>query len=163
MYNRRTGDSGLSGFWVTGTSKKGKVKKILFIILYSLFMSEALMAQGTPETAIKGRKQQVYMFGVATSMNDSLTIITDLQTVQAYVLPNGFLADRSLYSLQLNNYMVGKQQRENMTCAVFFNKNKKKAEKKYQRVRKKFREKHDIIVRPLGKDMFRFEPEEWTQ
>lgn len=111
---------------------------------------------------MKNRKQTVYMFGVATSINDSLTVITDLQPVSVYLQPNGFLAERSLYSLQLNNYMVSKQKHEGMTCAVFFNKNKTKAEKRFQRVKKKFREKHDIIVRQLGRDLFNFETEELT-
>lgn len=138
------------------------MKRITIIVIACITLVSSIAAQGTTQTAMKGRKQQVYMFGVATSMNDSLTIITDLQTVLANVMPNGFISERSLYSLQLNNYLVGKQHRENMTCAVFFNKSKKKAEKKFQRVKKKFREKHGIITQPLGKDMFQFEPEEWT-
>ena len=138
------------------------MKRITIIVIACIALVSNIAAQGTTQTAMKGRKQQVYMFGVATSMNDSLTIITDLQTVLANVMPNGFLSERSLYSLQLNNYLVGKQHRENMTCAVFFNKSKKKAEKKFQRVKKKFREKHGIVTQPLGKDMFQFEPEEWA-
>ncbi len=138
------------------------MKRITIIVIACIALVSSIAAQGTTQTAMKGRKQQVYMFGVATSMNDSLTIITDLQTVLANVMPNGFISERSLYSLQLNNYLVGKQHRENMTCAVFFNKSKKKAEKKFQRVKKKFREKHGIVTQPLGKDMFQFEPEEWA-
>ena len=135
---------------------KGEMKRVLFIILCSLFISEALWAQGTPATAAKARRQQMYMFGVAASMRDSVAYITDLQNIEAYVYANGFLADRSLYSLQLNNFMVGKKNSENMTCAVFFSKSKSKAEKKFQKVRKKYRDKHNIFMEPLGKDVFRF-------
>ena len=56
----------------------------------------------------KPKKQRVYMFGVAQSFTDSVAVMTDLQGVDAYIMPNGFLADRSLYSLQFNNYLVAK-------------------------------------------------------
>lgn len=107
------------------------------------------------------RKQRVYMFGVASSFADSVTYITDLQAVDGYVMPNGFLISRSLYSLQLNNFLLTNMKRENMTCVVFFSTKKAKAEKKYQKVRKKNREKRASQFQRIGSDLFRFEEEEW--
>lgn len=109
------------------------------------------------------QKQRVYMFGFAASFVDSVCVMTDLQEVDAYVMPNGFLADRSLYSLQLNNHLVSNQMLENLTCVVFFDKNKSKAEKKYQKLRKRYREDENVTLQSLGIDQFRFEAEEWVE
>lgn len=130
-------------------------------ILFSLFLavSFSLAAQA----AAKPKPQRVYMFGFAVSLSDSAAYMTDLQGVDAYVMPNGFLADRALYSLQLNNYMVGTLRRENMTCAIFFDKKKAKAEKRFQRLRRKYRENPAVTLTSLGVDAFRFEPEEYVE
>ncbi len=111
---------------------------------------------------VKPKPQRVYMFGMACSFTDSTVVMTDLQAVDAYVMPNGFLADRSLYTLQLNNHLVAKQMREHMTCTVFYDKNKVKAEKKYQKIRNSYRSRKAVTLQPLGVDEFRFEPEEWV-
>lgn len=113
-------------------------------------------------TPTKPVKQRVYMFGAAVSFTDSVAVMTDLQAIDAYIMPNGFLADRSLYTLQFNNYLVAKQMREHLTCAVFFDKNKAKVEKRYQKVRKKYRESSHLVLESLGVDLFRFTPEEWV-
>ena len=112
----------------------------------------------------KPRKAQVYMFGFAASMTDSVCVMTELQPVEVYLLPNGFLADRALYSLQLNNHlMTAGQMGENLTCAVFFDKNKPKAEKRFQKVNKRYRTSSDLTLKLLGQDEFRFLPEEWVE
>ncbi len=111
----------------------------------------------------KPKKQRVYMFGVAQSFTDSVAVMTDLQGVDAYIMPNGFLADRSLYSLQFNNYLVAKMGQGRLTCAVFFDKNKAKAEKKFEKVRNKYRGMPNLILQSLGVDVFRFEPQEWVE
>lgn len=134
------------------------MKRTLFCMLGLLMLALVGHAGSTKPT-----RQRVYMFGFAASFTDSVAYMTDLQGVDAYVMPNGFLADRSLYSLQLNNHLVAKKQRENMTCVLFFNKNKAKLEKKYQKVRRKYRENHAVVLQPLGVDEFRFEPEEYIE
>ena len=109
------------------------------------------------------KQMPVYMFGFAASFADSTAYMTDLQAVDAFLLSNGFLADRSLYSLQFNNYLVAKLRCENMTCAVFFNKSKSKMEKKFQKVRKKYRENEAVVLKPVGVDEFKFQTEEYVE
>jgi len=133
------------------------IRKFFLSILFAgIALVAAFGATGT-----KPIKQRVYMFGAALSFTDSVAVMTDLQGVDAYIMPNGFLADRSLYTLQFNNFLVSNQMRENMTCAVFFDKNKAKAEKKFQKVRRKYRESSHLVLQSVGVDLFRFEPEEW--
>ena len=95
------------------------------------------MLSGIRAASSKTRQQTVYIFGMATSFVDSVAYITEVQELNAYVQSNGFLADRSLYTLQLNNYFVGRQGQEHMTCAVFFKKKKASAEKARDKIRKK--------------------------
>lgn len=132
-------------------------RTILAILLIAVAAITILAASAKP------RQQRVYMFGVARSFTDSVLIMTDLQAIDVYIMPNGFLADRSLYSLQLNNHLVVRQQREHMTCAVFFDKNKAKAEKKYQKLRKNYRQRQAVTLQSLGVDEFRFKGEEWVE
>lgn len=134
------------------------MRKVLLCAWLFVMLATVAMAY-----QVQPRKLRVYMFGFATSYVDSVSYMTDLQAVDAYIMPNGFLAYRSLYSLQLNNYLLAKRGRENMTCTVFFSKSKSKAEKKFQKVRKIFQKTHRGIIQPLGIDVFRFEPEEWTE
>lgn len=136
------------------------MKRISIILVACMALLGGVAAQDASQLG-KARRQTIYMFGVAASMTDSVSYITDLQIIDAYMQPNGFLADRSLYALQLNNYAVGTLGKENMTCAVFFSKSKSKAEKKFQKVRKKYRQNPAAVLVPLGVDRFRFEPEEW--
>ena len=115
--------------------------------------------------ARKPEMRRVYMFGFAASFKDSTACQTVMQVVDsAWIDPqHKFLMDRSLYSLQFNNYLVAKMGQGRLTCAVFFDKNKAKAEKKFQKVRNKYRGMPNLILQSLGVDVFRFEPQEWVE
>ncbi len=114
--------------------------------------------------AAKPECRRVYVFGFAASLTDSVAYITDIQTLDtAYVYKNGFLADRSLYSMQLNNYLLTTLHRDNMTCMVFFDAKRSKLEKKYLKVRKNYRTSHAVVLSPLGSDAFLFRCEEWIE
>lgn len=110
---------------------------------------------------LRPRRYPIYMFGFATSFTDSVAVMTELQNLDGYIQPNGFLSDRSLYSLQLSRRLA-QMGHEGMTCVVFFGKNKAKMEKKYQKIRRKYREKHGVEIQFMGSDRFRFETEEWA-
>lgn len=134
------------------------MKRILFCVCLLVMAGGIVFAANT----MKPRLQKVTLFGVATSFTDSVAYITDVQELEVYVMPNGFLADRSLYSLQFNNYLVAHQGREGMTCAIFFGKKRTRIEKRYQRVCKRIRQANDVVLYPLGTEHFRFEKEEWV-
>jgi len=132
------------------------MKKILIVFLLALYVGMV--------SAYEPMKRKIYMFGVAASFTDSVAFITDVQSIDsAYVHYNGFLADRTLYAAQLNNFMQVNEKRQNMTCVVFFNKNKSKLEKKYLKVKKKYRHDHGVSLMPLGRDVFQFKREDWVE
>ena len=111
----------------------------------------------------KVKRQTMYVFGLAASLTDSVVVLTDVQPIEGFVMPNGFLADRSLYSLQLNNFLLANQERNNMTCAVYYDKNRSKAEKKYQKMMRRYRDDHAGVLLFLGTDEFQFKAEEWEE
>ena len=133
------------------------MKRILLSLSLLVAVAVAMAGNSVP------RQQKVYMFGVGLSFIDSLVYVTEVQEVNAYIQPNGFLNDRSLYTLQLNNYFVSKRGREHITCAVFFSTKKPKAEKKRDKIKKKYRTGFlGTQLRDLRPDEFQFMPEEWV-
>lgn len=132
------------------------------ILALVAFLLTATVSQAAKND--KPQKMQVYMFGFAASMTDSVCMMTELQPVEVYLQANGFLVDRTLYSLQLNNQLVNTMElSENLTCAVFFDKSKSKAEKHYQKVRKRYRDNSELTLKVLGVDDFMFVSEEWVE
>ena len=121
----------------------------------------AIMTMSGASTKVK--KQNMYVFGIAASLTDSVVVLTDVQPIEGFVMPNGFLADRSLYSLQLNNYLLAQQQYNNLTCAIYYDKNRAKAEKKYQKLMRRYRDDHAGVLMFLGTDEFQFKAEEWVE
>lgn len=112
--------------------------------------------------AQSAKMQRVYMFGFAASFSDSTAFLTDIQTMDsAYVQHNGFLADRSMYSAQLQQAMATLSGKDNMTCSVFFAKKKKNVEKKYLKLKHRYGQKNGVVVKTLGLDQFRFLPVEY--
>ncbi len=126
-----------------------------------LALALTLAITGNAEAATPTQRC-VYMFGFAASFKDSVAYITDVQAIDtAYVFKNGFLADRSLYSMQLYSFISYNFGKDEITCAVFFGTKKSKIEKKYLKVRKKYKAEHAVVLTSLGRDTFEFKGEEW--
>ena len=107
--------------------------------------------------------QPVYMFGVSMSFADSMAYVTDIMLVDsAYLTPKGFLADRQLYSLQLEAFMSEKMNVPNTMNAVFFDVKKKNVEKKYDRVRRLYLKSNSVTMRHLQQGEFVFKAEEYV-
>jgi len=108
--------------------------------------------------------KRVYLFAFSASFTDSTAYMTDIQTIDsAYVWDNHFLADRALYSLQLDNYLEGTLHKMNNTTVVFFDEKKSKLEDKYLKVRKRYRDGQNLHIIFLGVDQFKFKAEEWME
>lgn len=131
-----------------------------FVIL--LFALLAMASAGAAEKKEKAQKRTVYVFGFSASMLDSVAYITDIQRLDtATILPHGLLADRGLYSLQMQHHLEGQMQRSNDICVVFYNQKKAKLEKTYAELRKKYRDNERLHVSQLGVDQFHFVTEEY--
>ena len=104
-----------------------KVLRIALALAIVAISSLAAQAKVEPTTA--------YMFGFASSFNDSTVYITSVQKVDSVYLShkNLFLEGRDNYSFQLRDYLesIGEPKR---TCIVMFDRNFKKAEKKWTKL-----------------------------
>ncbi len=110
------------------------------------------------------QRQRVYIFGFAASLSDSLAYQTDIQVLDsAYLYRNGFLADRTQYSTQLQQAVQQMSGHGNMICSVFFDKKKAKLEKKYLKIKQRYARNHAVVVQPLNSEMFRFKKVEYMQ
>lgn len=111
-----------------------KVLRIALALAIVAISSLAAQAKIEPTTA--------YMFGFASSFNDSTVYITSVQKVDSVYLShkNLFLEGRDNYSFQLRDYLesIGEPKR---TCIVMFDRNFKKAEKKWTKLYERYTKK----------------------
>ena len=134
-----------------------KMRKFILFVLLSAF-SIGMQAEKKP------RMQTVYIFGFSASFTDSLAYLTDvMQLDSAYVTTKGFLADRSLYSLQLENYVQEKYNLLHTTNAVFFSLKKNTLDKKYDRVKRMYQSGENLRLNLLHAEDFRFLPQEYIE
>ena len=97
-------------------------------------------------------QKPVYMVGVGISLVDSAVFITDMHLVDSVTLEKKtkFLADRQLYSFQLQRYLEENYKGGPYVPSVFFSKNRKRMERKYL----------SVLV---DQGQFRFKPEEYIE
>ena len=112
------------------------------------------------------RPAKIYMFGFAASFNDSTIYLTDIQTVNAYLVNNRtkFLANREDYSYQLRNYLQSNGLEAYPTCITMFAENEKDATKKYLNLKERYeKSKKKYSIKSLKDSQFKYTPVEPDQ
>ena len=112
------------------------------------------------------RPAKIYMFGFASSFNDSIVYLTDIQTVNAYLVNNRtkFLANREDYSYQLRNYLQSNGLEAFPTCITMFAENEKDATKKYLKLKERYeKSKKKYSIKSLKDSQFKYTPVEPDQ
>ena len=124
-------------------------------IRYILLLVVALTALGASAKPIKTNR--VYMFGFSASFKDSIIYVTDIQNVPGTWVEskNKFLLLRDEYSRQMKDYLEEKLQQEKRVCVVFYYLKKKKAEKEFLKLMKKYKKGYE--VRYVNEKDFKFE------
>ena len=109
--------------------------RYLKYIVLTLFVC---VAMGAEAKTVKAR--HMYIFGFAASFKDSVVYMTEIQDVQGalYDTKTKFLLGRDSYSDQLKTYFKEKMKLSDRVCMVMFSTSKKKAEKKYLKLRNKY-------------------------
>jgi hypothetical protein len=132
------------------------------ILKYIVLTLLVCVAMGAEAKTVKAR--HMYIFGFAASFKDSVVYMTEIQDVQGamYEKKTKFLLGRDSYSDQLKAHFKEKMQLSDRVCMVMFSTSKKKAEKKYMKLRKKYigDKKHPSTyeVRYVTTQDFQFEP-----
>ena len=112
------------------------------------------------------RPAKIYMFGFAASFNDSTVYLTDIQTVNAYLVNNRtkFLANREDYSYQLRNYLQSNGLEAYPTCITMLAENEKDATKKYLKLKERYeKSKKKYSIKSLKDSQFKYTPVEPDQ
>lgn len=112
------------------------------------------------------RPAKIYMFGFAASFNDSTIYLTDIQTVNAYLVNNRtkFLANREDYSYQLRNYLQSNGLEAYPTCITMFAENEKDATRKYLKLKERYeKSKKKYSIKSLKDSQFKYTPVEPDQ
>jgi hypothetical protein len=124
-------------------------------IRYILLLVVALTALGASAKPIKTNR--VYMFGFSASFKDSIIYVTDIQNVPGTWVEskNKFLLVRDEYSRQMKDYLEEKLQQEKRVCVVLYYLKKKKAEKEFLKLMKKYKKGYE--VRYVNEKDFKFE------
>lgn len=98
----------------------------------------AIMLPSTIASALN-KQTTLYVYGIATSFNDSTVYFTELQQMtDTWVdTKTEFLYSRDNYSYQLRDYLKQKGV-AHPTCVTIFGKTRKEAEKKYVELKKRY-------------------------
>lgn len=128
--------------------RKGFILRGLFLSFFVLMACEM--------SAIK-KPTKVYMFGFATSFNDSIVHLSNLQVVDSAWVDSKthFLFSRENYSYQLRDYLKGKGM-SHPTVVTMFGEKKSEVEKQYSKLRKRFLEKNHYQLEYIADDEFHF-------
>lgn len=118
------------------------MKTMKYLVLTLVLATTATMAE-----AKQVKLPHMYMFGFAASFVDSTLYLTDIQDVEGawYNTKEKALMGRDSYSYQLKEYMSEKMGQPNRVCLVIFATTMKKAEKKYQKLKKKYMSSDGVI------------------
>ena len=127
-----------------------RILKLILLLTLTLTVSNV--------EAKRMKTNQVYMFGFSASFKDSIIYVTDIQHVEGAWIDTKtkFLLGRDNYSYQVKNHLTDKLNLKDRICMVFFSLSKKKAEKQYLKLMKKYQKGYEI--RYLNATQFKFEP-----
>lgn len=127
---------------------------LLGIVLLSSFMAPK-------EKKVKADEpKRVYMYGVSIDFNDSVVYMTDVQHLDSIIInKDASIQNYAYYSMQMKVYLEGTLGETNQTCAVIYSDDKKKLEKRYLKMRKKYQADRSRLLKQIGTDAFRFRKE----
>lgn len=127
-------------------NKKLTILALFLSIVYGAFAEKAKI------------KTDISIFGVAISISDSVVYMTDMQEIGMVTVEKKtkFLVDRREYSNQLSEY-ISRTGDGRMTTLVSYNLKKKKAEKRYLKIKERFI-KDGYVVKYITKEEFAFTP-----
>lgn len=132
-----------------------KKLRIILPVLLVLFLCSAF-------TVKSDKNKPVYAFGVSSSFVDTVVYYTNIQILDSVALDkNGFLKGREMYSYQLKNYLELERNLPNRTCVIYFNEDRKKLTKEFNKLISNYKKNKDVVVKPMSEEEFKFiKPEE---
>ena len=139
-----------------------KVQCSIKAVVFGLLCLVAGSVEAKPK---KVAQKSVYMIGVGISFIDSTVFITDMHQVDSVTIEKKtkFLADRQLYSFQLQKYLEASYKGGPYVPSVFFGTKRKKMERKYLSLHKRYVNSKELRMTLIDQGQFRFKPEEYIE
>lgn len=99
------------------------------------------------QVSASSKKDNIYAFAYGTSFNDSTIYLSAVShlSIASIDKKSHLLNDRSGYSAQFKAYL-DKLYAKDHTCTIFFSTNRKKLEKKYEKLRRFCRKDKEVKV-----------------
>lgn len=125
--------------------------------LLSAVLSVILLVAGSMDIQAAYKPTPGYIFGFAASFKDSTVYFTEIQRIDSTWTDarKGFLYRRGDYSNQLREHLK-KEGFASPTCVTLFSAERKKVEKKYLKLRKKYTQKGGYNVKYIDFNTFEF-------
>lgn len=124
--------------------------------LFRTFAAAVVCAMAVTTAAAKGPGKPIFAFGYATCLGDSTVYVSAIQQLEGAQLTKkkSMLVSREQYSHQMEQYMRSTDGKV-YTCAIFYAKSRKKAEKQYVSLRRQCNRQKEKMVE-LPADAFAF-------
>ena len=133
-----------------------KCLNIFMVFLMLMLCTSATLKKGDKKQKNVAEYAEVYGFGFAASFIDTLAFYTDIQPLDsAKILDKKFLDQRYQYSYQLKDYLEVQLDKQNYVCMIFFNKDRKKLQKEFDKLIAKY-QKSGIGMRQIAVAEFKF-------
>ncbi len=125
-----------------------QVKLILSIVFFAFAIS------ASAKTIISS----AYVFGFSASFNDSIVYFTEIQKMDSLFMDNKnkFVIGIDNFSAQMKNYLENQRDERTRTCIFFYALDKKKLDKRYAKLQKRYGENSGFIVKYIKKEDFSF-------
>lgn len=134
--------------------------RILLAGLCGIVLLSSFMAPRDTKKDKEDAPKRVYLYGVSIDFNDSTVYMTDVQYLDSMIIQkDGSLQGQSGYSLQMKVFLENSYGENNQTCAIVYSDNKKKLEKKFVKMRKRYQADKKQMLKLLGTDSFVFRKE----
>lgn len=135
-----------------------KVNLLLLGLLSVVLLSSFKTPKGSKEKV--DELKRVYLYGVSIDFNDSVVYMTDIQHLDSVMIQkDGSLQGQYSYSHQMKLFLEGGLGEDNQTCAVIYSDDKKKIEKRFLKMRKRYQADQKYVLKLVGTDAFVFRKE----
>lgn len=133
------------------------INKIILTAMLSIVTFGAF-AQDDDDSYYKKGTGKVFIFGASQTLSDSIVYLSSIQEIDGIDLEKKtkFLPYRSEFSIQMKEYLEGKQHLTKQTSCVYYSKSRKKISKMYYKLKKRYLDNPNTKIYMIEGDKFSF-------
>lgn len=134
------------------------MRRIVYILTLAVVLT-AISVGASAKPKKEKKVDELYIYGIAASFNDSTIYFTDIQQMRGVWMDSKkmFVSYSQEYSAQLRNYMESKGMPKRV-CTFFYDKKYKKLKKRYDKMKNKYVKSGKYDIRYIDMLEFQFQP-----